>query len=247
MGVSKYDNAFKQKVLVKEIDKKVANVRRNTYKQVVKKVIADDNGEIVSQLFTSAFNEMYEPYRKGYNEIDCAVRLNESKYRKAKKVREKIVDIVLNDKAVFITLTFTDKVLAETSAETRRRYVARYLKQFANKYVANIDFGVDKRYTEREHYHAVCDSTIDFTKWAYGRINAERIHNHDYNLQAVSKYITKLTNHALKVEGVQPRLIYSRNTQYNIITPTELRQLSQEQHPHRQQKGAFFMLFERLI
>lgn len=72
------------------------------------------------------------------------MRLNESKKRKASKVKDKIHELVMNNNAIFITLTFNNDTLAKTSAITRRRYVARYLKANCDKYVANIDFGAKK-------------------------------------------------------------------------------------------------------
>lgn len=142
--------------------------------------------------------------------IDCADRLNESKYRKSKKVRDKISKLVLSDNAIFITLTFNDNTLSKTSVLTRRRYVARYLKQNCKEYVANIDFG---GLNGREHYHAVVSKDIDFKKWhKFGAINAERVRPLEDSPKRISRYITKLTNHALKVGAIAPRLIYSRNT-----------------------------------
>lgn len=43
--------------------------------------------------------------------------------------------------AIFLTFTFNDATLKATSPETRRRYVARYLKQHSDNFVANIDYG----------------------------------------------------------------------------------------------------------
>ena len=210
MSASKYDNAFKRKVLLKEIDKKVALVKRDNYKKVVVNYLIDNDGEVFYSLPTNSWNEMLAPYRKGYNMIDCADRLNESKYRKAKKVRDKITSLVLSNTALFITLTFNDKTMAKTDTEKRRRLVQRYLKQNCNEYVANIDFG---KTNGREHYHAVVSDTLCLQSWfKYGSIDVMHIRPFESSPKALSKYITKLTNHALKVGSIAPRLIYSRNT-----------------------------------
>ena len=209
MGLSKYDNAFKQKVLVNGIDKKVAEIKRTTYKASKVGIVAPD-GEISSFYLRNDWVDMYEPYRKGYNLIDCAVRLNESKQRKSCRVKEKIAHLVINSNAIFITLTFTDKTLAKTTPLQRRRLVQRYLKANCKEYVANVDFGA---LNGREHYHAVVSNDIVFHAWhKYGVINAERVRPYEDSNKRLSRYITKLTNHALKIGAIAPRLIYSRST-----------------------------------
>lgn len=204
----KYDNAFKQKVLLKGIDKKVASVKRQTYKEIKRIYISDNNGEILTEMFSSAWDIQVKPYANGFNMIDCAIRLNESKYRRAKRLKDRITNMVLYEQPVFITLTFNDSTLAKTTAEKRRRLVQRYLKENCLKYVANIDYGSKKG---REHYHALVSNDIVFDNWyKYGAINGERVRSNVDSPARISKYITKLTNHALKVEGLQPRIIYSR-------------------------------------
>lgn len=210
MGISKYDNAFKQKVLLKEIDKKVANVKRDNYYKVVRHYVVDDVGVVPYFYDVNEYNRMLAPYRDGYNMIDCADRLLESRYRITKRVREKITDLVLTNKAVFITLTFNDKTLSKTNDLTRRKYVARYLKRYCKEYVANVDFG---GLNGREHYHAVVSSDIVLNEWyRYGAIKVERVRPLENSSARISRYITKLTNHALKLGAVAPRLIYSRLT-----------------------------------
>lgn len=139
---------------------------------------------------------------------DCALRLIDSEQRKYKKLRDKIDKLVSSGQAIFITLTFTDEILTKTSALTRRRYVARYLKQQSPFYVANIDFSPDKN---REHYHAVVSSRCDLSQWVYGFTFAEQVRVHDFDRNRVARYVAKLTNHALKVKQVSQRLIYSRD------------------------------------
>lgn len=204
----KYDNTYKREVLLQEIDKRLSVVKRDLYFQSKRHYI-DYDGEVVGHYDINSFDEFMKPYQKGFNALDCANRLIESKYRRAKRVRDKISDLVINNDAIFITLTFNDRILSQTDALTRRRLVQRYLKRNCIKYVANVDFGTLKG---REHYHAVVSNDIVFDSWyKYGAINAERVRPLDNSSKRISRYITKLTNHALKVEGVQPRLIYSRD------------------------------------
>ena len=78
-------------------------------------------------------------------------------------------------------------------------------------YVANIDYGSKNK---REHYHALinCDK-VDFKSWRkYGNINAKRVRNKDIESDKtkLSKYIAKLSNHAIKETTKRSCLIYSR-------------------------------------
>lgn len=210
MSKSKYDNAFKQKVLMKEIDKQVASIKRDNYHKTTTNILTTEFGEVFYAVPSNSWVDMMRPYRKGYNMIDCADRLNESKYRKAKKVRDKITALVLTGNALFITLTFNDKTMAKTDRNKRRRLVQRYLKDNCSNYVANIDFG---KLNGREHYHALVSNDLCLKDWfKYGSIDVEHVKPYETSTKKLSKYITKLTNHALKVGAVAPRLIYSRNT-----------------------------------
>lgn len=147
-----------------------------------------------------------------FDYLKCAASINKGNRKKTERVKGKIGSIVEGGECLFLTLTFTDDVLARTSEETRRRYVARFLKRQCSCYVANIDFG-SKR--EREHYHAlVYAPKVDYTKWhKYGAIKGERVRSTQNDAKRVSKYVTKLSRHALKeTAGKGRRIIYSRNT-----------------------------------
>lgn len=115
-----------------------------------------------------------------------------------------------NWKAVFITLTFTDKVLESTSKETRRRYVQRYLKDNCRHYIGNIDFGKENG---REHYHviALIETDIDPKAWKYGFNYLETINVKKNDIKAVTRYVLKLNNHSYKDTTKLERLIYDRN------------------------------------
>lgn len=202
---SKYDNDYKAKVLELGIDKKVRDIKKKCYKMSKFYYVDEETGQIdkVSPLWQEWFN-----VNKHNPKFDCALRLEKSKYNKAKKIRDKISQLVKESNAVFITLTFTDEVLSKTSPTTRRKYVARYLKEVSPIYVANVDYSPEKN---REHYHAITINRADFSKWKYGFVYAEQVRNHDHDVMRTSKYIAKLTSHALKTSPTT-RLIYSRDT-----------------------------------
>lgn len=145
--------------------------------------------------------------------IECR-KINHAERERTKRLKERVEKMLLGGQCLFLTLTFTDVTLANTTPKQRRVAVTRYLKQFESPYIANIDFGVDKTKTMREHYHAIiqCEK-IDFEGWRqFGNINAERIRNR--NIQndktKLSKYIAKLSNHAIKENARRSSLIYSR-------------------------------------
>ena len=119
--------------------------------------------------------------------------------------------MLLNGSCIFLTLTFNDDTLRNTTEKQRRVAVSRYLKQYGCMYVANIDYGSKNK---REHYHALinCDK-VDFKSWRkYGNINAKRVRNKDIesDKNKLSKYIAKLSNHAIKETTKRSCLIYSR-------------------------------------
>lgn len=162
-----------------------------------------------------AFLEQYGTYGK------IAKQLNHNSYERAKRVRERTADVIKDGKAIWLTLSFSDDVLAQTSKETRRKYVARFLKGCSDNYVAHKDFGNDNVYidrkgqkrkgTKREHYHALvkCEK-VALQGWIYGVSLAERVRNQDADVMRTSKYIVKLAKHALKETAQTTRLIYSR-------------------------------------
>lgn len=204
MSKSKYDNEFKGLVIENGLVKELVNLKKEIYKGAVNRTINEYDGEVIDvPIDWATFSAINRNENK---EFDCAFLLVRSKRSKARKVKEKISNIVLSHNAVFLTLTFRDEVIEKTSPTTRRRYVARYLKeQCDGQYVANIDFSPD---VGREHYHAVVDTRINLKAWKYGFSYVEQIRAHDRDLSRISKYITKLTAHALKVDAT--RLIYSR-------------------------------------
>lgn len=204
MSKAKYSNDFKSEVIAQGTIKEVLKKKKQLYFNSLVDVFDEDEGIFYKTLKDNKWNEYLLENCKD-NHFDCALRLIESKRRKAKKVKDKISALVLSGQAVFLTLTFTDEVLSKTIQETRRRYVARFLKGVSGDYVANIDFSPD---INREHYHAVIIKRVDLKSWSYGFAFAEKVRCRPSDLTRVSKYITKLTAHALKVDAT--RLIYSR-------------------------------------
>lgn len=162
----------------------------------------------------------------GVERVKVARNINLANWKRKNRVQDKIGDMVRLGFCQFLTLTFRDDVLSSTSKETRRQYVRKFLKRNCAVYVANIDFGddghkrtykdaqgVERVSTAREHYHAlVVGDSIDYKAWhKYGALKAEKVRDTEKDAEKVSKYVAKLSAHAMKVNGGNaPRLIYSR-------------------------------------
>lgn len=148
------------------------------------------------------FNE-----KNGSMSYQASLALNQSRYKRKRRIETRILDYVLENQASFITLTFRDDVLETTNEKTRRLYVSRFLKTITQKFVANLDYG-DKK--QREHYHAVVNSNDVPKTWPYGWMDIKIIKGDALSANKISKYVAKLTNHSLKRSGKLKYLIYSR-------------------------------------
>lgn len=159
------------------------------------------------------YNDLYSYCAENglLNELKECMKINNAEYERTKRLKNRVATMLLSGSCCFITLTFNDDTLSNTTEKQRRVAVSRYLKQYGCLYVANIDYGAKNK---REHYHALinCDK-IDFSAWRkYGNINAERVRNKDFESDKtkLSKYIAKLSNHAIKETTKRSCLIYSR-------------------------------------
>jgi hypothetical protein len=138
-----------------------------------------------------------------------AERINNAYYARVRRLKVRIAHLLSLGTCFFLTLTFNNDTLSITSADTRRKYVTRFLKSISTDYVGNIDFGSKNG---REHYHAVvlCSVAPDMSSWdCYGFSNAKVIVSSE-DFVPVAKYISKLTNHAVKATTKGCRAIYSR-------------------------------------
>jgi hypothetical protein len=175
------------------------------------KDISEDTGEI------DIYNK-YQLKQAEREELGLEFRLYKANERRRAKIKARITRMIETNRALFLTLTFSEKMFARNcSAETRRRYITRFLKSECSEYLANIDFGKEKH---REHYHAVVvpKTSIDFRKYHKifdSAILGEKIRVNDSSLKFLSTYINKLTNHALKDNGYYKRLIFSRDSKGN--------------------------------
>lgn len=162
--------------------------------------------------------EQYACENNLLKELNECEKINHAEFKRTKRLKKRVASMLNGGPCLFLTLTFTDNTLAETSQKQRRVAVCRFLKELNCRYVANIDFGVDETKTMREHYHALVQydylSKDYMNEWRdkYGNIDAEkvRLRNGDNATDKMSKYIAKLSNHAIKEMARRSALIYSR-------------------------------------
>lgn len=158
------------------------------------------NGELLDDVLAMENELLKNDYYKE------AVKINKANYKKKGRLEHRITKM-LEKNCLFLTFTFTDDVLEKTSPATRRQYVFRWLKERSDFYVANVDFGSQNG---REHYHAIIQiERIDATQWKYGALNLKKIKTSSDSVK-LAKYITKLTNHAIKETTRRNAIIYSR-------------------------------------
>lgn len=154
--------------------------------------------------------------------------ITKSTLDKRKRCKAKVASVVEAGQAYFLTLTFDDFTLENTTPFERRVMVSRQLKEISDTYIANIDYGSEQH---REHYHAILYGNNltkqDLAWWTTDGVGKKAKHRHvgfvdlrkvgseKDDIEKVTKYTAKLSAHALKNTTPEnplyiPRLIYSR-------------------------------------
>lgn len=212
---SKPNYAFKSKVLREHSDL-LKRQNQASYVDYCKRIL-DEDGVLLYGLKNNdidhisnddlyvecCFNGLKDEF------LECE-KMNKAYYERLKRLKTRVRDILTSGPSLFLTLTFNDDALERTSPEFRRIAVQRYLKQYKAKYVGNIDFG---KTNHREHYHALIGvDRVDNESWnKYGNIDFERVRiRSECDSLKLSKYINKLSNHAIKETTKRSALIYSR-------------------------------------
>jgi hypothetical protein len=202
---------LKQIILENKLHREVGQLSLKNYRLYQKEV----NGLYYPSLNDYSFQELENEFTNfvnlyGYTTLKVANNLNRASYQRTARLKERIREAVLSGSAWFITITFNPETLLKTNEKTRRVYVSRWLKSLTPFYVANIDYGLKN---EREHYHAVITSDQRPPKsWSYGFVDILKVKTTETDTKRISKYISKLTNHAIKNTTKSKRIIYSRET-----------------------------------
>jgi len=205
------DYKYKSSILKTDLCKRVNAIDRQTYLNAINGIVRDE--KLDNEYF-------YLLLENDYKDVKEARKINNASYLRVGRLVKRITRMLNKGHCIFCTFNFSDAVLNNTTAETRKQYVRKHLKSFNCQYVANIDFGTDKEYvdrkgikrkgTSREHYHAlVCIDKLPM-KWKHGYEFLEHVRLKDSTDIKLSKYISKLTNHAIKETTKRTCLIYSR-------------------------------------
>lgn len=144
-------------------------------------------------------------------------------FRKSKssyyRLTKKIKDMIKENHAYFLTITFNNESLENLTETTRKNHVKQWLKDNFALYIANQDYGKKK---QREHYHAIVLRTMEFfndikvNKYAHffrndtfknGFINQKRIFTNEKYLKSDIK---RLINHIYKPTNNKNNIIFSR-------------------------------------
>lgn len=192
------DYILKKQVLDMGLDK----IQKRLSKQIY---LSSNNPDKLKQL-DKLWWENLEKYGNLWLE---SKKINAAFYSRSRRLWKRIYALMITGQCLFLTMTFTDKILNTTTYEIRRRYVREYLKSQSDYYIANIDFGEQNG---REHYHAIILSDgINYHEWhRFGAIKGLKVHNGIDDAKRLSKYVSKLTNHAIKETTGQNRIIYGR-------------------------------------
>lgn len=163
-----------------------------------------DNG-LKDTFVIDSWAYIYSIYSKA--EVEEGYRIINNNNHRTSRLRERI-ERITSSPSLFLTFTFRDDVFEKTSSTTRRRYVQRFLKSYSADYVGNIDYGEEKG---REHYHAVVQADkVDHNWWPYGNLDFKRIITSEDSCIRISKYVNKLTNHAIKETTKRCTLLYPK-------------------------------------
>lgn len=135
-----------------------------------------------------------------------------ARQQKVGRINRRLVYLLTRcDYIWFITFTF-DNHYINKSDRTKRDLMKEVLNTHDFKYMLNIDYG---KSTEREHYHCILGTNIDFDVNQYIKsfypcfslsIQCKKGKN-DY--KRLSKYINKLTNHCIKATTKNRRMLYN--------------------------------------
>ena len=209
------DYLYKSRILKTDLCKRINAIDKKTYLNSLDGIVFDNALE-------SEYTDLLFQY--GFNDIKEARKINHARYKRVERLNKRIETYLSSGQCIWLTITFDDLTMSKTNEKTRRVYVSRFLKQVSNHYIANIDYGTNKEYidrkgnirtgTSREHYHAVIlTDFVDPKLWPYGFIYTERVKNHLKTSLKLSKYISKLTNHAIKESTKRTVYIYSKKSQ----------------------------------
>lgn len=198
------DYQFKADVMRVNLHQKIKRIDSYDFRE--HQLLIDD-GIVPQRKYDDEFVDLQMQY--GSKWIKEARKINLASYKRVERLKDRIASYLSLGQCIFVTLTFNDETMQKYNEKQRRTLVSRYLKRCSDKYVANIDYGNDDKYSHREHYHALVLSDYISDKWDGGFSWFEKVHRIDSE-KCLAKYISKLCNHAIKDSTKRACYIYSR-------------------------------------
>lgn len=149
-----------------------------------------------------------------FEENEQFEKLLSARYMKVSRLKRRFIYLITKCKNLyFVTFTFSDLYINK-SDKTHKRLIKNALSTFDINYkiILNADYGTKN---ERLHFHAIIgtesDANLDkhlkefypcFTK-------TEKIKVSNDSIKKISKYINKLSNHAIKSSTLKSRIFYN--------------------------------------
>lgn len=163
--------------------------------------------DIYNNEFLKSKNNIYiakllkEQYNLELYDLKKSLHRRKRKKETLKKNLDKLINI--SDKLIFGTITFNEESI---NIENKRNLVKKYLDKHKAKYICNVDYGEKNN---RQHYHVIINTELNYKWWKYGAVNFKRIPINIENNLNLRNYLTKLNRHAMKYTTIsEERIIY---------------------------------------
>ena len=151
-------------------------------------------------------------------------RILSARYMKVSRLKKKIIYLMARHKYIyFCTFTFDDYYI-KRSERTQKDLIKSSLYSFDSKikFVLNVDYG---KKNERLHYHGIIATDVSSDLREHLKIfypcmsSCDSVPILSDDIKRLSKYINKLTNHALK-DSTKSRRLLSNFLGYQRLSPS---------------------------
>lgn len=151
-----------------------------------------------------------------------------ARYNKVSRIKQHFIYMVMNKKNLyFLTFTFDDKYIKKCD-RTKKDLIKNLLIEidFNSYIILNVDYGSQ---TERQHYHCIYGTNKDLNlksildKYYPCFSYTEKIRLDNSSINKISKYINKLSNHAIK-DSTKGSRIYFNFKGYGDMSVPEVKE-----------------------
>lgn len=141
-------------------------------------------------------------------------RTLKARYNKVSRIKQHFIYMIMKKKNLyFLTFTFDDKYINKCD-RTKKDLIKNLLNEIdaCSFYILNVDYGSK---TERQHYHCIygtnknLDLKFLLDKYYPCFSYTEKIRLDSSSINKVSKYVNKLSNHAVKDSTKKSRIYFN--------------------------------------